>query len=347
MYHSRSHSSYSSHKRGMPLPFFIVRLFISLIIFAIFGFGIYKAIVHFSGIDPIGTDPEKIILETLTSDKSASIISKLFNVNPQTLLGKSSSTPKTGESQPDLVDEGLTGNKILTFAVVGDSHNNNEALSQALEQAREAGAKFVIGVGDYSDVGTNEELSAAKKVFENSGLPYYLTAGDHDLWNGRDKGRDPDYFYKEVFGPPYQSFGDSNIRFIIVYNSENYFGVDELQMRWLEEELVRVVEEKPIQTFVFLHEPLYHPSSDHVMGKTNPKVAEQAQFMLRSMQEAGVGEIIAGDAHFYGRYTEPNTGLKMTVNGSLSQERNIQTPRFLLVDVGDNGSYNITDTEVR
>jgi len=353
MYHSRSsshgHSSY--HKRGTFFPFLIVRLILSLILFSIFGFGIYRAIVYFSGVDPINIDPQKFLVEVMSSDSSANAISKLFNIDPKALLkGKIStnSTPASSDqsSSVDSQDQ-PSGTKILTFAVVADSHNKNEILKKALSQAKNGGAKFVIGDGDYTDVGTTEDFQAAKAVFDKSGMPYYLTAGDHDLWNSRDKGFEADHFFKEVFGAPYQSFGDSNIRFIIVFNSDNYFGVDDFQMNWLDQELQRVKMEKPLQTFVFLHEPLYHPSSDHVMGKTNPKLDDQAQTLIQKFKDAGVGEVISGDVHYYSRYSEPQSGLKMTVDGALTDDRNVQTPRFLMVDVYDNGSYNIQDTEVK
>ncbi len=347
MYHRSSSSHTSYRKKSTFFPFLIVRLILSLILFSIFGFGIYRAIVYFSGVDPINIDPKNFIVEIMSSKSSAEVLSKILSLDPKQLIKGSQSGDSQNQDTPDESADQLSGTKILTFAVVADSHNNNQLLAKALTQAKEAGAKFVVGVGDYTDVGTSDELQAAKSTFDQSGLTYYLTAGDHDLWNSRDKGYEAEYFYKQTFGPPFKSFGDSNIRFIIVYNSDNYFGVDEFQMNWFTQELDRVKMDKPIQTFVFLHEPLYHPSSDHIMGKTNPKIAEQAQTMINKIKDARVGAVIAGDAHYYSQYVEPNSGIKMYVSGAITNERNAQTPRFLMVDVYDNGSYNITDTEVQ
>lgn len=319
--------------------------------FCILALGVYQAFKYFSGVDPVKLDP-KTALFSLAADKgAASALQALFGFSfPHSLkdLSKIAKNPQEVSSPAQNPPANHPGVGLaLRFAIVTDSHNDNEDLKKALTQANAAGAKFVIGLGDFTDVGTVEDLQKAKNVFLSSGLPFYVTAGDHDLWSARDKGLDPSYYFQQVFGAPYQSFSDGNIRFILLYNSDNYHGVDSLQMGWLGDELDRARITQPKDLFVFMQEPLYHPSSDHIMGKADPKLAAQASRIAGMLKGALATEIFAGDTHAFLRYSDPKTGLKMTTVGAITQDRNSQPPRFAIVDVYSDGSYNIQDVEVR
>ena len=265
-----------------------------------------------------------------------------------------------------------SGSPLFKFALVADSHNNNEDLKKALAQAKAGGAKFVIGLGDFSDVGTIKELEDAKQVFETSGLPFYVIPGDHDLWDSRDKGSVAVNNYSQVFGMPYQAFSDSGVRFILTFNSDNYNGVDDLQFNWLKNELNKVQTNQSKSIYIFLHEPLVHPTSDQVMGsprktgeadssrfgeagsarKTDPailentKIKEQAKELLNNFKNAGVAGIFAGDIHAYTSYTDMASNMNMVTVGAITKERNTEAPRFATVDVYADGSYNISDIEV-
>lgn len=286
--------------------------------------GIYQAYIFFTGVDPLKINPQNLLGEVLSS----------------VILG--ANLPAVRQILPT-----DTANLAFRFAIVTDSHNDNERLSQALLQAKSQGVVFVIGLGDYSSVGTVEELQKAKDTFQGVNLPYYVTSGDHDLWEPRNRGSNPAGNFVSVFGPTYQSFGYEGIRFIIVYNSDNYEGIDELQMRWLDDELTKVNIEKPKAAFLFLHEPLYHPSSDHVMGKTNSALKDQAEKISAKARQADIKEVFAGDTHFYTRYTDPKSLVDMTAVGAVTQERNTQKSRFVIVDVYDSGEYNVQDLEIK
>ncbi|OGE36281.1 hypothetical protein A3E45_04300 [Candidatus Daviesbacteria bacterium RIFCSPHIGHO2_12_FULL_43_11] len=331
------------HRRSAFLPMVIFRMLLSLTMFLILGLGAYQAYKNFTGTDPLKMDPQAIILSAPT----------IFGFNIQDFSAKLGKNPESQSPSEDISRPGASGSPrgkagklLVRFALVADSHNNNENLSRALSSAKKEGAKFVIGLGDYTEVGTIDELQKTKEVFVSSGLPYYVTAGDHDLWDARDKGHAPTERFSEVFGSAFQSFSDSNIRFIILFNSDNYEGVDALQKKWLKDILESPETKESKKVLVFLHEPLYHPSSDHMMGKVTPKLTNQASELTRIMKEGGVSEVFAGDVHNFGRYEDPKSGLKMTVVGALATERNVQKPRFTIVDVFEGGSYNISDTEI-
>lgn len=334
-------------KRRSFLPFVIFRLCLSLVMLLILGLGAYQAFRYFSGLDPLRLDPKNLIVSVVSQDFSK--VAKGFwglnlakNISVQTEDNKVD--PKTPE-----------GDIILKFAIVADSHNDNDNLGKALNLAKSKGVKFVIGLGDWTETGQLDQLEKAKAIFQSSGLPYYVTAGDHDLWDARNKSLVPTANFSDVFGSSYQSFGDSNIRFVILYNSDNYVGVDPLQMQWLEELLMDPAMGHAKDIFVFLHEPLYHPSSDHMMGsprKTGEagnereELKKQAEKITGLLKQAKVSEVFAGDIHAYSWYEDPKTGLKMTTVGALTRERNAEKSSFVIVDVYDSGSYNITNIEI-
>lgn len=344
-----------SKKHGSPFPLLILRMLLSLTMFLILLTASYQAFKHFAGVDPIKADPQALILTLVTEEGAVQAVNAIFNLKfPDSIDELKNLAGGPGSVTPEMLNFGSNkrpgpgpgANKVLTFALVSDSHNDNDSLRKALESAKSKGAKFVIGLGDYTEVGSEAELNTARQVFMLSGLPFYLTAGDHDLWNARDKGEDPVAHYTQVFGSPYQSFGDSNIRFIIVSNSDNYQGLDDVQLSWLRDELNRIVNNRPLASFVFMHEPLYHPSSDHVMGKERGDLKVQADLLIQMIKEAGVREVFYGDTHFGASYQDPKSNLFMTAVGAVTQERNAQRPRYLLVEVYDDGRYNLQDTEI-
>lgn len=327
-------------KRTNFLPFVIFRLCLSLVILSIFVVALYQAFRYFSGMDPVKMDPKSIAVSLLTSEQTVKTISDFlgFKVDTsplQKVVGKNNPDPKQTNAKLS-----------FKFALIADSHNNNEDLSKALQTAKNDGAKFVIGLGDYTDVGTVEDMQKVKEVFVNSALPYYLTAGDHDMWNARDKKLSSSISdFNEVFGTAYQSFTDTDVRFVILSDADNYEGVDPIQMAWFKDALVAGKDAKLI--LAFMHEPLYHPSSDHYVGKTNPQLKKQAEEIINLMKESKVSEVFFGDAHAFTRYSEPASGLKMTTVGAVTRERNTQTPRFAEVSIYEDGSHMIEDKEIK
>lgn len=351
-FNSAQESNY--HRKSKFIPITIFRFLITLILLVILSIGVLSAFKYFSGIDPFKFSPQTIGKSILASPETQKLISQVLGTKTPKFLIPILAKLNLNEIQPaDQINTNSSDNPnlgkplLFTFAVVADSHNDNVDLKKALSQAHDKGAAFVIGDGDYTDVGTLKELQDAKAVFDASGIPYYVTAGDHDLWNARDKGMDALETFKQVFGIPYKSFGYDNVRFFILNDSDDYLGVDPYQMNWFEGELKRVKQTNPLNILVFLHEPLYHPSSDHVMGKTNPNLLDQANQLKSLIKDNGVAEVISGDTHFYTSYTDPETGIKMTTAGAVTDQRNAQAPRFLLVDVYTDGSYNIYDTEIK
>lgn len=332
-------------RRGSFLPFVIFRMLLSLTMIGLFGLGILQAYRYFSGVDPLKVDPKAVVLSLITSERASELIKQVLGVK----LPGLNEASKNSDLLQSFASNTAThsGKPLYRLALVADSHNDNIHLQKALSQAKDEGAKFVIGLGDFSDVGTSEELGVAKRVFEASGLPFYVTAGDHDLWDARNRNQDPVINFSKTFGSPYQSFAYQGVRFLIVYNADNYQGLGSVQPSWLEDQLAQVKNETPKATIVLLHEPLSHPSSDHFMGKEKPELIKEAKKLAKMFKEAGVKVVFAGDTHFFTQYKDPDTDLDMVTVGALVESRNAQKPRFALVDIFEDGSYSIQDVEVK
>lgn len=314
----------------------------SVVIMAILAVGLLQAYKAFSGYDPMKLDAESL-KGLLTSESAYQTLINLLTFDPKkSIQDKAGLGNETAQGSGDEV----TSNAPVKFkfAVMADSHKDTLSLEKALNQARDEGAQFVVMMGDLSDVGTLEELESTKRVLDASAMTYYAAAGDHDLWDSRDKESDAPKNFTTVFGKTYQSISYDTVRLILIYNSDNYLGLDGVQLSWLEDELARGTEEL---VFVFAPTPLYHPSSDHVMGKVTPKLTSQAEHLATTFKRSGVDMVFSADTHFYSKFTEPKNELSMMTVGALTSDRNPQAPRFAMVEVLEDGNFNVIETEVR
>ena len=178
----RRHKKYE--RRHSFIPFIIFRSLLSLIIFVVLLTGIYSAFKQFSGFDIVKVNVlQRDILGLLASFIPSNIIlppqlQKLKEVAP---------VINTKEGDSESVTTKNNASLSFKFMLVADSHNDNENLKKALRQAQSHDpSDFVVGLGDYTDVGSIDELKAAKKTFDNAGLRYFITSGDHDQWDSRN-----------------------------------------------------------------------------------------------------------------------------------------------------------------
>lgn len=337
---------FRKYQRRSTFSFFaIFRLILSGIIFLLLFVGLYSSYKHFAGIDPFSFDAKSLLI-TVTS---------LFPKN----LGKYLPLPQIKDSKDILSQINFeTGSnqtkkdrqndrELFSFVLVADSHSDNANLKKALNMAKvTSNPEFLIGLGDYTEVGTLTELENAKAEFDQSGIRYFLTTGDHDLWDSRDKQKEASANFRQVFGPAYQSFDYENFKFILLFNSDNYSGIDQKQWQWMLKELDKAKDDN-LAIFIFLHIPLFHPSSDHVMGRVEPKLKDQARELIQLFSEYGVKKIFAGDTHVFSEYIEPETNLSMVSVGATTSERNLQLPRFARVWVFKDGEVKVEDVEIK
>lgn len=311
---------------------------LSLAMFVILLAGVYSAYKHFSGLDPLKLDPQAVLKQLGISRTPEQFVQNLLpKIQDNKALGQSHKKPAEGKS---------AAFKFLLFA---DSHDDNANLQKAISQAKQTypDLSFIIGLGDYTNVGTLAELNAVKDVLDRAGLRYFLIAGDHDLWDARDKGREANSNFKQIFGPLFQSFVFNNFKFLLLDNSDNYIGISSEEQDWIVSQLEKAKEEGVSGIFVFISEPLFHPSSDHYMGKVDRNLKLQAQNLIYQLKETGVKKVFSGDIHYFSEYEEPITKLPMLTVGAVTSERNTQAPRFALVTVFEDGSTRVEDIEIK
>ncbi len=332
------------HHRRVSNPLFVIfRLILSLTMFALLLGGTYTAYKHFSGLDPLKLDPQQLLKSFISVKNPEQFTAVLSSLKLPAQVVKNSS------GRPSATPQASNPDYLFRFLLVADSHNNNDQLRTAISQAKVSfpDIKFIIGLGDYTDVGTVEELKNAKKEFDYSSLRYFLTAGDHDLWDSRNRDLPADTNFKQIFGPTFQSFNFNNFKFLLLDNSDNYQGITSEQKVWISDQLEKSKTESNLGILVFIHEPLYHPSSDHAMGKAQNELKQQAESLIFQLKAAGVKKIFSGDIHYFSEYEEPVTKLSMLTVGAVTIERNPQAPRFAIVSVFSDGSTRVEDVEIK
>lgn len=338
------------NRRSTNIVFVIFRLLLSLTIFILLLAGLYSAYKNFSGVDPLKLDLNSVVLnlESLTPPQIAKYLPFIKKGDSNTSLDQMLSQIGVNQSKGSVKNkvQSATKETAFNFVLIADSHSDNANLKKALAMIKAWDAQFLIGLGDYTDVGILDELKNAKLELDSVGIRYFLTPGDHDLWDSRDKSKSPLTNFNQVFGPSYQSFNYQNFKFIILFNSDNYIGIDTSQMDWLKKALDQAKEDG-LNILVFVHEPLFHPSSDHVMGRVEPNLKDQARELIKLFVNAGVKKIFAGDTHLFSEYNDPETGLSMVTIGAITSERNLQLPRFGRVWVFKDGSIKVEDVEIK
>ena len=252
------------------------------------------------------------------------------------------STVRGEDGAPGEVKAEEDNKPYITVSLMSDSHESNDLLAKALEIASQKNIGQVFYLGDYTDLGVEEALISAKKVMDNSGLKYYSLPGDHDLW----KTVGPENFIK-VFGKNYQSVTLGGFKFVLLDNSANYTAIDSAQMDWFTKE----VEDAD---FVLIPQPLYHPTNTRVMGVVNgeevKELRKQALEILNLIRKSKVKAVIAGDHHGSSTSSDPEkSDLKHIVVGALTKTRagdgvvNLQTPRFSLLEVYNDDSFEVEE----
>jgi len=239
---------------------------------------------------------------------------------------------------------------ILKFSVIGDPESDLTNLKKALELAKNLGSEFVVLVGDLTKTGEEKQFKELKEVLEKSGLKYYVVPGNHDLYVAKKKSLNPLVYFQNYFGKPYQQLliekGNLKFNFLFIDNSDEDQGIEETQMNFIKQNLA--LNSSPsgsvATTLVFLHIPVWHPTSEYIMGYRSKEVSKQKDELLNIFKEASVSAAFFGHLHKTSSYEWE--GIKMYVAGSVNSFRNWQTPRFLKVEILGKGNYKTQEIEL-
>ena len=164
------------------------------------------------------------------------------SVNRRVMDSRDLQPPYTGHFQDSLP---------LKFAFFSDIHitRDNENLFDKLQRdIAEKNIGFFVVAGDLTDHGLEEEYQICRDDFIQMGIPWYVTIGNHDMYQNNSW-----EIWKEYFGPScYTVAVTDNLRLIFLDTSTGTVGKD--QFDWLEDVLKNSGEQYKI---VISHYPLY------------------------------------------------------------------------------------------
>lgn len=264
-----------------------------------------------------------------TNDKYSDVAS---NINEQDVLSTSSGDILTdSDTQP-----------VLKIALMADVHEDWDNFSKALENAKLLGVDEVFYLGDFTDWGDIPNLQKGRDLLDESGLSWEALPGDHDLAESasRTAGYGLENFY-EVFGEDYKMITLAGFNFLLFDNSANYTPLDEERFTWFLNNIGNA-------DFVVLSQPIYHETSLILMGIVDGEEIEdvnnQRKVLLSKIEDSGVLAVVAADHHRSSISADPtNSDLEHIVVGALTNRRNIQTPRYTIMNIFEDGSYTLDE----
>ena len=155
------------------------------------------------------------------------------------------------------------------IAIFGDRTGGDaeglKYLDRAIYEANQLKPDFVIHIGDMVQGYTRDQNEWLRQKDEflsymnKLNMPYYLTAGNHDIFNPFRDPKDKTYeeLYKKNISPLNYSFDYKNSHFVIMYTDEAMTSkpvISENQLAWLKSDLEKA---NKINAFIFMHKPIW------------------------------------------------------------------------------------------
>ncbi len=204
------------------------------------------------------------------------------------------------------------------IAFMADIHNDTDSLARALVAAKQEGVERVVLVGDLTNKGDEKYLLKVKEIMDASRIKYAVVPGNHEYSLAN---------FQKIFGANYGVIEEDFIKLILIDNSY-WRGMSEEQIKWIEEAVVGC----NIKTCVaVMHKPLNNLFSSHIMGESNEKATQQAQWLKQLIIDSGVKRVVAGHLHYSSSYELE--GIRTDLVGAISVERNTQSPRFMILRI--------------
>jgi predicted phosphodiesterase len=194
----------------------------------------------------------------------------------------------------------------FTFAVFGDPHyvlGPHPTLERFRGDVVEKGIDFFLVLGDIAHDGTEAQMRRARAGLDSIGRPYYVTNGNHDLYQA-----DAWLSFKTEFGPScYSVVIADKLKLIFIDTAEGRLG--ECQFQWLEQELATAGDRIK---FVGTHFPVYDGDTPGVYRMASGPERARLQHLL---QKYGVFAIASGHIHGW-RDTEVE-GVRHFITGTM------------------------------
>jgi 3',5'-cyclic AMP phosphodiesterase CpdA len=181
------------------------------------------------------------------------------------------------------------------FAVFGDPQIKTDSLSY-LPEFRQGiaanGIKFFCVLGDLTNDALATERDELLAQLDSTGLPYYCTIGNHDLYQA-----DGWEWYKTTFGPScYAIYVAGKVKLIFLDTAEGALGQE--QFDWLERELADSsygdFPRRGVPTIVATHYPIYD-GTEPIMWRISG--SEERYKLLSLLARYDVRYYVAGHIH--------------------------------------------------
>ncbi|MEO0093587.1 MAG: metallophosphoesterase [candidate division WOR-3 bacterium] len=177
----------------------------------------------------------------------------------------------------------------FSFVVLGDRTGGakDEVFEQIIKEIEILKPDFLITVGDLIEGYTNKKETIESEwnyvlgQMNQTAIPFYLTPGNHDIWDAQSES-----IYIRHFGKTYYSFDYQRCHFVIIDNSrcDSFAEIPQIQLEWLKRDLKR--HKRAPLTFCFLHKPFWHYSN-------------QAEKIHQIFKQGGVDYVFSGHNHHY------------------------------------------------
>lgn len=183
----------------------------------------------------------------------------------------------------------------LTFFVIGDNHGPRPVYRELLEQAKQAGAAFVVNVADLTEHGSEDELQDVRALEAAVGLPVEHVIGSHDIKSDLTRAT-----WERVVGPAYRSFDRGGSHFVLLDNADRKVGFPDAELRWLERDLG---DHRRPPTFLFYHRPFGLPLEGLFGDDETPASRATNERFRGILRRSRPTMLFTGHVHAYLPYT--------------------------------------------
>jgi predicted phosphodiesterase len=191
------------------------------------------------------------------------------------------------------------------FAVFGDIHVREDTLSRLSRFRADVGPKgidFFCLLGDIAHDGLADEYARAESMLTAVGIPYYVTVGNHDLYQA-----DGWQSFRTRFGPSCYSVTIAD-RLKLIFLDTGDGNIGEPQFDWLEGELADTSHVKLVGT----HFPVYDGSTPIMWRIAGSAERARLVALLRDHHAYGYA---AG--HIHGWRRQEVAGLSFFTTGTM------------------------------
>ncbi len=185
---------------------------------------------------------------------------------------------------PSAVSVTATNFSILVLSDEHVYYGSNENFVR-LTNFIEADDRLMILCGDNVQNGRESDFLALKDYLTMTGLPYYLTPGNHDIYNGGWQ------YFNNVFGRDCYSVSTGKVRLICLDSASGTLGG--LQRQWLENTFAAATE--PV-IVVFTHFEFFRNGITELQQYTDP---EEVLYLMNLFETHGVDIVLTGHSHVY------------------------------------------------